>query len=214
MIKIVIDLNLPFYLTGGTVLSRHFFHHRYSDDLDYFVNDDPHFFDYFQKINNYLLNVKDDSQLRISSERTLVTNNLIRTFFIKDDVELKVDFVNDIPIRFGEILFDNILGRIDNLRNILSNKISALYRLETKDFVDVWCICKNYKFIWRELIAEAKQKEISIDPIEISNLFRTIPFQNLRNIKWIKPFDLNKIISEMLTISDDILEGTENKLFK
>ena len=28
-------LALPFYLTGGTALSRHYFAHRYSDDLDY-----------------------------------------------------------------------------------------------------------------------------------------------------------------------------------
>jgi len=27
-----------FYLTGGTALGRHYLHHRYSDDLDLFVN--------------------------------------------------------------------------------------------------------------------------------------------------------------------------------
>ena len=32
-----------FYLTGGTALSRAYYHHRYSDDLDFFVNDDPDF---------------------------------------------------------------------------------------------------------------------------------------------------------------------------
>lgn len=38
VMKIVKDLQLPFYLTGGTALSRFYYHHRYSDDLDYFVN--------------------------------------------------------------------------------------------------------------------------------------------------------------------------------
>jgi predicted nucleotidyltransferase component of viral defense system len=33
----------PFYLTGGTALSRGYYKHRYSDDLDYFVNDYPDF---------------------------------------------------------------------------------------------------------------------------------------------------------------------------
>lgn len=28
----------PFYLTGGTTLSRGYYNHRFSDDLDYFVN--------------------------------------------------------------------------------------------------------------------------------------------------------------------------------
>ena len=31
-------LPVGFYLTGGTALSRAYLHHRYSDDLDFFVN--------------------------------------------------------------------------------------------------------------------------------------------------------------------------------
>ncbi len=30
-------LETPFYLTGGTALSRHYFNHRYSDDIVLFV---------------------------------------------------------------------------------------------------------------------------------------------------------------------------------
>ncbi|MBI5746396.1 MAG: nucleotidyl transferase AbiEii/AbiGii toxin family protein [Nitrospirae bacterium] len=33
----------PFYLSGGTTLSRGYYNHRYSDDLDYFVNDHQDF---------------------------------------------------------------------------------------------------------------------------------------------------------------------------
>ena len=32
-------LSVGFYLTGGTALSRAYLHHRYSDDLYFFVND-------------------------------------------------------------------------------------------------------------------------------------------------------------------------------
>ena len=31
-------LPVRFYLTAGTALSRAYLHHRYSDDLDFFVN--------------------------------------------------------------------------------------------------------------------------------------------------------------------------------
>ena len=51
--KIVRDLNLPFYLTGGTALSRFYFDHRYSDDLDFFVNDDPDFKAYVKSFLEY-----------------------------------------------------------------------------------------------------------------------------------------------------------------
>ena len=38
VLNIVNSLSVPFYLTGGTALSRGYYHHRYSDDLDFFVN--------------------------------------------------------------------------------------------------------------------------------------------------------------------------------
>ena len=39
----------PFYLTGGTALGRHYLHHRYSDDLDLFVNQAADFRDQVKK---------------------------------------------------------------------------------------------------------------------------------------------------------------------
>jgi len=36
-------IETEFYLTGGTAASRGYLEHRFSDDLDFFVNDDPRF---------------------------------------------------------------------------------------------------------------------------------------------------------------------------
>jgi predicted nucleotidyltransferase component of viral defense system len=38
ILKVLEGLDLDFYLTGGTALSRCYLQHRYSDDLDLFVN--------------------------------------------------------------------------------------------------------------------------------------------------------------------------------
>ncbi|MDR1421550.1 MAG: nucleotidyl transferase AbiEii/AbiGii toxin family protein, partial [Coriobacteriales bacterium] len=35
---VVQSCKTPFYLTGGTALSRIYYAHRFSDDLDFFVN--------------------------------------------------------------------------------------------------------------------------------------------------------------------------------
>ena len=43
ILTIVKRTNVPFYLTGGTALSRHYSPVRYSDDLDFFVNRDSEF---------------------------------------------------------------------------------------------------------------------------------------------------------------------------
>jgi predicted nucleotidyltransferase component of viral defense system len=43
VLKIINRLETGFYLTGGTAASRGYLHHRYSDDLDFFVNDEADF---------------------------------------------------------------------------------------------------------------------------------------------------------------------------
>jgi len=46
----VAAIDTGFYLTGGTAASRGYLHHRYSDDLDLFVNDDERFGLWAQRI--------------------------------------------------------------------------------------------------------------------------------------------------------------------
>ncbi len=38
VLALIRQADTAFYLTGGTALGRHYLHHRYSDDLDLFVN--------------------------------------------------------------------------------------------------------------------------------------------------------------------------------
>ena len=61
-------------------------------------------------------------------------------------VILKIDLVNDVAAHYGNMEWDGTLGRIDSWRNILSNKISALYRVEAKDVIDLWALAKIKSF--------------------------------------------------------------------
>ncbi len=78
-------LGLAFYLTGGTALGRFHFNHRYSDDLDFFVNNNPKFQDDVNLIIRsiagqglkYAVEKKDETFCRLTIENIL-----------------KVDFVN------------------------------------------------------------------------------------------------------------------------
>lgn len=38
VLALIRQADTALYLTGGTALCRHYLHHRYSDDLDLFVN--------------------------------------------------------------------------------------------------------------------------------------------------------------------------------
>jgi len=107
-------------------------------------------------------------------------------------------------------MFDNKLGKIDSLRNILSNKFSALFRFEVKDVVDIWMICKNYKCNFREIIKEAKSKEVGVDPVAIFEILNTFPVDKLNLIKWIDKPDLDIFKQDITRIADNILYGREN----
>ena len=43
VIQVINIADTEFYLTGGTAASRGYLQHRFSDDLDYFVNDNSRF---------------------------------------------------------------------------------------------------------------------------------------------------------------------------
>ena len=43
ILSLVQGAGVEFYLTGGTALSRYYLNHRYSDDLDLFVNQHSEF---------------------------------------------------------------------------------------------------------------------------------------------------------------------------
>ena len=105
-----------FYLTGSTALGRFYLNHRFSDDLDFFVNRNVDFNSMVNEIYGILkLNYKIDESV------TLLTPDFIRIGII-GEAPLKLEFVNDIAFRWGEtiITLENI--PIDNVANILAKE--------------------------------------------------------------------------------------------
>jgi len=208
------SLNTPFYLTGGTALSRGYYQHRFSDDLDYFVNNDADFLKWIALIAQSIKDYCKNNSLIYSPEKTIISDSYSQFIIEKDDVILKLDFVNDVALHYGELSFNHTLGRIDTIRNILSNKITALFRYEPKDIVDIWIIAKNADFNWENIFAEAKEKELGVDPLIAAEIIQAFPIDRLAYIKWIKGYSSPGIISDLKTIVSDILTGNNNSLNK
>ncbi len=212
ILNIVRELKLPFYLTGGTALSRGYFAHRYSDDLDLFVNNDNHFNKYVETFYKTLLEKQQSGLLAVDQQRIRRSENFAQFFLSKEGTELKIDLVNDVALHFGDYFEDKKLGKIDSLRNILSNKLSALFRYEVKDITDIWIICKNFKCNFREIVKEAKSKEAGIEPVAVYEVISSFPVSKLEIIKWINEPDTESFRKEILQIAEDILNGNENSL--
>jgi hypothetical protein len=177
ILKIIEDLGLDFYLTGGTALGRCYLNHRYSDDLDFFVNDN----DNFKTECNAAINALKD---RWTCDIAATSGTFARIFLKTGDITLKVDFVNDVPDHYGKIKRFPLFHRIDSWQNILSNKLCALSRLEVKDIVDIVFIAKNFSFDWETIVGEARAKDLWIDPIEICRIIDQFPIERLSTIKW------------------------------
>ena len=212
VLKNLKNLELPFYLTGGTALSRGYYNHRYSDDLDLFVNNNTDFlFDVEKAINTFKKN-----SFNVNTET--MTDSFVRIYLNKEgsgllNKGLKVDFVNDVEAHFGNIAETNVYYRTDSIRNILSNKYTALYRISAKDIIDICEIANHYKFSWKEIIAEAEQKEAGIDLKEVSEIFRSYNTEAFTKIRWTKHTDIEIIKSNIDKVAFDMLTMNENSLY-
>lgn len=211
VLNLVKNCKTHFYLTGGTALSRIYYNHRYSDDLDFFVNADIKFNDFTLLIYNSLLNhgyewSENDSFVGVNYKRLLVRNKN------HPNVDLKLDFVNDIDVHYGELSNHTLFDKIDSIQNILSNKISALFRYAEKDIADLLFIARNYKFHWEEIISQARSKELGIETYLVSDLLLSFPKNKFDNIKWIHNVNYNQLESDLKQMAKDCLEVKANSL--
>lgn len=214
ILQIIKELELPFYLTGGTAISRYYSSIRYSDDLDLFVNNDNNFYTYVKKFYEKLQEREINEEYKIDKSKVIVGETNAQFFIQKSDTLLKIDFVNDIAPHFGNFIIDDVLGKIDSFENILSNKITALFRYEPKDVVDIWILCKKFSFDFKEIINEAQSKDLAVDPLSIYEILYTFPIEKLELIKWIKKPDYEILSNDIKIIAEDIFYGRQNSLIK
>jgi len=216
VLNIVKKSGIPFYLSGGTALSRGYFNHRYSDDLDLFVNQDDHYPDYVQTLFQHFETAQQAGLFAIDYNRLRKFENFTQFFLIQtlhsETIELKIDVVNDVASHYGGFEEDATLGRLDSWRNMLSNKLSAIFRYEAKDVVDLRMIAKHRQFDWMTIVQEAKTKEGGIDPVVLFEMLKSFPPDALTTIKWITPVAPDDFIRDLHQIADDIFRGRHNTL--
>jgi hypothetical protein len=202
-----VALDLPFYLTGGTALGRFYLNHRYSEDLDFFVNNEPEFSKHIVFIKNEI-----QKQFTIDISKALVTGEFARFFIEENGVFLKLEFVNDVAYRVGKTVKSK-QGNIDTVTNILSNKLSAIIgRNEPKDFYDIVTIAENFSFNWRDVFLHTKLKDM-INEIDVEQRLFTFPTASLLNVDWLyKPIDMEIFEQHLRKIADDFMLGGDNSL--
>ena len=147
-----------FYLSGGTCLSRFYYQHRYSEDLDFFYDGylfpKEEFNIQFQDVVN---RISDNFQIELA-----VNGDYFKRIFIeKDDVILKTEFIFENYKNIGQRI--NINGiQIDSKENIATNKLTAIYDRKTiKDFFDLYFLLQDVDF--DSVVKWAKYKVVPLD---------------------------------------------------
>ncbi|MCL5612303.1 MAG: nucleotidyl transferase AbiEii/AbiGii toxin family protein [Chloroflexi bacterium] len=201
VLKVFNQVDTSFYLTGGTASSRGYLHHRFSDDLDFFVNDDNRFGLWAERIIQALTQTKDWScQVLVKEER------FVRVNLTENKAVLKIEFINDVPARVGQIQNHPVLGRMDSPENILANKVTAvLDRNEPKDFADIWGFCTQKELSLYEAITNAQSKAAGVFPVDLARALCSVQPADWQAVRWINAPPVNIFLSQLNQLGEKLL---------
>jgi hypothetical protein len=190
-----------FHLTGGTALSRGYLNHRFSDALDFFINDDERFVLWADRAIQSLIHAGDwRVQVSLREER------YVRLSLVQADINLKIELVNDVPSRVGEPWLHPILGRIDTAENILANKVTAvLDRSVPKDLADIWGLCCQKGLSLTEAITGAQGKAAGVFPVDLARVLCSATRADWELVRWIKPPDPAQFITQVNELGQSLL---------
>lgn len=179
--RVLCHVEQEFYLTGGTALSRCYYGHRYSEDLDYFVNDREEFALWRDRCFEALRNAPDAAwRVEIVRRDTRFGRAIVHAA-----VDLKLEFVNDVPCRCGAVKFHELFGRIDTPENILSNKITALVdRAAPKDVADIFWLCCRAGLSLTDALEGATGKAAGIFPPLVAKRLHEAAARGVPDVMW------------------------------
>lgn len=156
-----------FYLTGGTALSEFYLHHRLSEDLDFFSEEE------FSQLQVQALIKQVTAKLKLTGIEYRNQLGLHIFFLHKGKDILKIDF-NYYPFTqlSKQILYNKKLC-VDSLRDIAVNKIQTIAtQPRSRDFIDLYCIIKEKRWTIQELRKEARNKfDWYVDEIQLGSRF-------------------------------------------
>jgi predicted nucleotidyltransferase component of viral defense system len=155
-----------FYLSGGTALTEFYIPYRFSEDLDFFSEDEIQ----IGEIIAFLTKLKKQIGFKSYEYNTSFNRNLFFLAFPTEKLKLEFTYypfppINTLKNKFGI--------KIDSVEDIAVNKLFTIYQKpRSRDFMDLFMIIKKYNFTIEDLIKKAKIKfDSHIDPLKLGSQF-------------------------------------------
>ena len=154
------------YLTGGTPLAAFYLGHRFSEDLDFFSEQEIDLL----SIDVFLKSIQKKLGFKRIDSQTKMNRNL---FFLEfGDEVLKTEFTY-FPFPRIHKGAPHYGVMTDSLFDIAVNKLFSIYqRSVQRDYIDLYMICIRESYTIKDLIKNAKVKfDWHIDPFQLANQF-------------------------------------------
>lgn len=152
-----------FYLSGGTALVAFYYPYRYSDDLDFFSEEEVK----KEEILVAIKSLKSDLGYKSMDIKTSFNRNLVFLEFA-NNYTLKLEFTY---YPFPRIDTQNKLENleIDSVVDIAVNKLFTIYQQPRyRDFTDLYIILENSKLNFQDLMEKARIKfDWNIDEFQL-----------------------------------------------
>lgn len=189
------------YLSGGTAISRGYLQHRFSDDLDIFADDSSQFRLWSSRVINRLSESAEWELNVIQREERLV-----RMALNSPKAVLKIEIINDVPLRLGTIKNHPVLGSLDCPENLLANKVSALMdRRESKDLADIWGLCTKLNMSLSSAIDEARGKAAGVFAPDCARVLCEASESDWEAILWQDGPTLSTFLKDIHKLGEDLL---------
>ena len=184
-----------FYLTGGTALSRFYFQHRLSEDLDLFTGTEN-----IKTAMPRIIKAIENAGYEVIVEVSSVTFG--RLFVpLEGRRKLKIDLVADSPLESPKAKGNFYL---DTLTNIAVNKIVAFEdRAELKDLVDLFFIVKEGNIDIEKILEFADKKRVPVPYEELLTINTMGLTGSVLSLKNIDSEELEDFLEELKEILEE-----------
>ncbi len=205
VLSVVAGVETEFHLTGGTALSRGYLDHRFSDDLDLFVNDDSRFGLWADRVIHALQLTRDWSFQVVQRDDRYVRLNLEL-----DQLSLKIELANDVPSRVGQPWIHPQLGMVDTAENILANKITVvLDRTAPKDLAGIWALCCPLDLSLEKAITGAQGKAAAVFPVDPARVLCSATQADWDLVRWNRAPDALEYVADLHRLGQELILGVQ-----